>query len=162
MNNKVIFVEPGNCNGCKECETACSVRQQGFHDPELSCIRILKLDDDDSFYLPATCQQCEDPPCLAACPEQAIYRDEELGRVMIDKGRCIGCRMCFSACPTGAMGFDESRGLAFKCDLCGGAPECVRVCEPRALSYVDPYRLQYPRILSSAERFWRPAGTNAA
>ncbi|MBW2063593.1 MAG: 4Fe-4S dicluster domain-containing protein [Deltaproteobacteria bacterium] len=160
--SKMIFIEPGNCNGCKDCETVCSIRQNGFDDPEFSCIRILKLDDNDDFYLPTTCQQCEAPPCMAACPEKAIYRDEELGRVMIDKGRCIGCRMCFSACPTGAMGFDEPRGLAFKCDLCDGSPECVRICEPKALTFVEPHRAQYPRILASAKKFRSLAGTTAA
>lgn len=162
MTHKVIFIEPRNCNGCKDCECVCSVMQNGFDDPELSCIRVLKIDDAEGFYLPTTCQQCEDPPCMAACPEKAIFRDEDLGRVMIDKGRCIGCRMCFSACPTGAMGFDESRGLAFKCDLCAGKPECVRACQTKALAFIDNYRLQYPRIIASAKKFRALAGRSAA
>jgi ferredoxin len=38
--------------------------------------------------------------CVAACPQQAIYCDP-LPR--IDVSRCRGCRLCESACPTGAL-----------------------------------------------------------
>jgi Fe-S-cluster-containing hydrogenase component 2 len=51
------------------------------------------------------------------------------------------------------MGFDDDLGLAFKCDLCGGAPECVRVCEPRALLYMDMNEIGSVRTLSCARRF---------
>ena len=53
------------------------------------------------------------------------------------------------------MAFDSDRGLAFKCDLCDGDPECVRVCEPKALEYVEGHKLHYPRIRGSAERHYQ-------
>jgi carbon-monoxide dehydrogenase iron sulfur subunit len=162
MSSKILDIIPANCTGCKECEVACSMIQAGVDDPELSRIRILNLNKDDGFYLPTTCQQCEEPPCLTVCPEEAISRDEELGRVIIDNGRCIGCRMCFSACPIGAIGFDDAGGRAFKCDLCGGNPECVRVCEPKALDYVVPYKLQYTRMNESANKLYHLMGKKAA
>jgi len=162
MTSKKIEVNPVNCTGCKECEVACSMKQAGVNDPALSRIHVFNTNKDDGFYLPTTCQQCEDPPCLASCPEEAIYKDDELGRVVIDSERCIGCKMCFSACPTGAMGFDEAGGRAFKCDLCGGNPECVRVCEPKALDYVEPYKPQYSRMCESANKFFSVMGRKAA
>jgi Fe-S-cluster-containing hydrogenase component 2 len=61
--------------------------------------------------------------------------------------------MCFAACPFGAMGFEQDRGRAFKCDHCGGDPECVRRCEPKALAYVDTTEVGRPRLEISAYRF---------
>ena len=147
---KILSVDPPKCSGCKDCEPACSIKHSGLDDPLKSRIQIISGDSDDEFYLPVSCRQCEDPPCLAVCPGKAIYRDDGLERVMINYNLCIGCQMCVSACPFGAMGFDSNRGLAFKCDLCGGEPECVRVCEPKALDYVEGYRLHHPRIRDAA------------
>lgn len=154
MINKKLIIDPLKCTGCGECETACVRAHTILGDPNKSRIRIIRSDDGDGFCLPTTCQHCENPPCMAVCPEEAIYRDEELDRVMIDTKRCIGCKMCFSACPTGAMGFDSDRGRAYKCDLCDGEPECVRACKEKALDYVDGFQLNDTRIKASANQLY--------
>jgi Fe-S-cluster-containing hydrogenase component 2 len=162
MTAHVLDVDPTKCTGCRDCEVACSEKHTLENNPDLSRIHILDLDNGNDFHLPTTCQHCEDPPCRAACTENAIYLDPVLGRVLIDQDLCIGCKMCYSACPTGAMGFDDVRGRAFKCDLCGGNPECVRVCEPKALSYSEPHKLQYPRMCESASKLCGLIGRKAA
>jgi len=73
---------------------------------------------------------------MAVCPKDAISRDEELGRVMVDYDLCIGCKMCVAACPFGGMGVDTVLRRVVKCDLCDGDPTCVRFCQPEALQYV--------------------------
>lgn len=113
---------------------------------------MIHVPGDDTFFLPATCHQCEDPPCLSACPNDAIYRDDALNRVMINHDRCVGCRMCFSACPFGAVEFDAVWGKSVKCDLCGGDPECVRACKPGALEYTEPRVLQNTQMAQFALR----------
>jgi carbon-monoxide dehydrogenase iron sulfur subunit len=161
---KKLQVDPPKCTGCGLCETACAMAHTRNKGPEKARIRIIRGDDGDGFCLPSTCQHCENPPCMAVCPEEAIYRDAKLDRVMIDQSHCIGCGMCVSACPTGAMGFDEDRGRAYKCDLCDGEPECVRVCEAKAIDYVDDYLLNATRIRESAGRYYgvvRHLGTRA-
>jgi anaerobic carbon-monoxide dehydrogenase iron sulfur subunit len=136
MPTRLLRLDPLKCNNCRECEVACSVRRAGRNDPDLSCIRVATHEDIQGFNFPVVCFQCSDAPCIAACPVEAIYRDER-DRVMIRNALCVGCRMCVAACPFGAMGFDGDRGRAFKCDLCGGDPECVRRCEPKALSFAE-------------------------
>jgi len=158
MGKKTILLEPSKCTGCGDCETACSVKRTGIKDPSHSCVHIIS--DENGFCLPIICMHCSAPPCQAVCPKEAIYRDHELNRVMIDSSRCIGCKMCFAACPFGAMGFDEDQGLAFKCDLCGGDPECVKCCEPMALTYVES--LQLPQVKTSAEKFFEAMRPRAA
>ncbi len=151
---KKLQIDPPKCTGCGLCEPTCALAHTRKKGPEKSRIRIIRGDDGDGFCLPSTCQHCENPPCMAVCPEEAIYRDTELDRVMIEQSHCIGCRMCVSACPTGAMGFDEDRGRAYKCDLCDGEPECVRACEAKAMDYVDDCLLNAMRIREMAGRYY--------
>jgi Fe-S-cluster-containing hydrogenase component 2 len=35
------------------------------------------------------------------------------------------------------MNFNAAKGIAFKCDLCGGDPQCVKFCWTGAIEYVD-------------------------
>lgn len=137
MHKKTILLDPLKCNGCGECVPACSIEKSGLNDPSLSRITIHVDKELQGFYLPITCYQCAEPPCLTVCPSDAIYKDQELGRVLVCRDRCIGCRRCVAVCPVGAMGFDDVRSHAFKCDLCDEDPACVRSCEPGALTYVS-------------------------
>jgi carbon-monoxide dehydrogenase iron sulfur subunit len=151
MIHKVIHADPSRCTGCRDCEIACSVRHTGVRKIARSRIHVI---GENAFYLPTTCQQCVDPPCMAVCPNGAIQKDREMERVMINEDLCIGCKMCVSACPTGAMGFDPDHGQAYKCDLCDGDPQCVKICEAGALAYTDAHALQYPRIRESAYKLY--------
>jgi Fe-S-cluster-containing hydrogenase component 2 len=86
--------------------------------------------------LPMLCQQCEDAPCVVICPQDALARDPDLGRVTLDYDLCIGCKMCVTACPFGGMGIDVVAREVIKCDLCDGEPACVRFCDPGALQFL--------------------------
>lgn len=65
------------------------------------------------------------------------------GVVLCDNNRCIGCYMCFIACPFGVM---EEKTIASesninKCDLCavsGVEPACVSACPTQALVFEEP------------------------
>lgn len=157
MDVKMLIIHPGKCNNCGECETACINTRSSLTSLGLSCIRILKDDDDKAFFFPIACKQCETPPCLAACPKQAIYQDDDLNRVLIDRQKCVGCGCCVSACPFGAMKLDKQKAKSYKCDLCDGDPECVPVCEPRAIVYGDVEMLKMPNMVHAAEKLARLA-----
>lgn len=152
MISKLLTVDPIKCTGCRKCEVACTENHKDMRESPRSRIQVMAGDIGHDFFLPSTCQQCTDPPCMAACPRQAIYRDHAAERVVIQRDLCVGCKMCVSACPTGAMGFDPDLGLAYKCDLCGGNPRCVQVCEPKALGHVEPYNLNHARMTESAAK----------
>ena len=95
---KVLKVDYQKCTGCRLCELVCSVSHHGISNPARSRIKVMKWET-EGLYIPMSCQQCEDAPCMSACPVKAISRDETLGRVMVDYDVCIGCRTCVSVCP---------------------------------------------------------------
>jgi anaerobic carbon-monoxide dehydrogenase iron sulfur subunit len=146
---KVLAVDPKKCNGCRLCETACSLFHNGETDSALSRIRVIEWDMKDVF-LPVLCQHCADAPCRKACPKDAISWEDGWGRVVIDYNRCVSCRMCEAACPYGAVRFDNAREIVFKCDLCDGSPQCVNFCEPGALTFSYADRIQAQRIRKAA------------
>ncbi|MEW6665851.1 MAG: 4Fe-4S dicluster domain-containing protein [Thermodesulfobacteriota bacterium] len=153
---RLLKLDPLKCDGCRECEVACSVRRSGLNDPALSSIRVASNNKIEGFHFPVVCLQCSDPPCMVVCPVEAICRDEH-SRVMIRSAHCIGCGMCVAACPFGAMGFDDTLGRAFKCDLCGGEPECVRRCDRSALRFVEASEMAASFAQSAALKYSKAA-----
>jgi Fe-S-cluster-containing hydrogenase component 2 len=69
-----------------------------------------------------------DYPCIKSCPVQALSTDTGTKAVLVDRAKCTGCGACIAACP-GKMPFlHPGDNKAAICDLCGGDPECVKVC----------------------------------
>jgi len=120
------------CTGCRICENFCSLKHEGAIWPARARIRIVAQDDSGPF-TPNICRQCEDPACATACPVEAIQLNESTGAWLVSADDCTGCESCVEACPYGAMFFDDRRGIAFKCDLCGGQPECALSCPTGAV-----------------------------
>ena len=152
MANKVLAINYEKCTGCRLCELVCSVKHDGVSNPARSRIKIEKWEA-EGLYIPMSCQQCEDAPCMNVCPVKAISRDETLDRVTVDYDLCIGCRSCVAVCPFGAMGFNVKDRKVFKCDLCDGDPQCVRFCDVKALEYIDAERVSVVRKRDAAKKF---------
>ena len=153
---KFLSIDPSLCNGCMECEGACMTNHAGKRRSGRPRIQVLGSGTDSGdFHFPVTCQQCADPPCMAVCPKNAILRDAELGSIALDVNLCVGCKMCVSACPTGAMGFDTDLGVAYKCDLCGGDPRCARACQPKAIVYEPVERIPHVHMIQCATKLYQ-------
>lgn len=135
-NSKVLLINYEKCTGCRLCEQVCAVKHHGASNPSRSRIRVMKWEM-EGLYVPVSCQQCQDAPCLNGCPVGAISRNEELNRVEVDYDVCIGCRTCVSVCPFGAMHYNAIDRQVAKCDLCDGDPQCVRFCDIKAIEYTD-------------------------
>ena len=133
---KALYIDYHKCTGCRLCELVCAVSHDGISNPTRSRIRVIKWEA-EGLYIPMSCQQCQDAPCMNVCPVKAITRDEELGRVSVDYDVCIGCRSCVGVCPFGAMSFNSKDKQVFKCDLCDGDPQCVRFCEEKAVDFIE-------------------------
>lgn len=133
---KALTINYEKCTGCRLCELVCAVKHDGISNPVRSQIRVMKWEH-EGLYIPVSCQQCQDAPCMNGCPVGAISRNDDLGRVEVDYEICIGCRTCVGVCPFGAMNFNHIDKKVAKCDLCDGDPQCVRFCDVKAVEYMD-------------------------
>ena len=134
---KMLQIYPEKCVGCKLCELACSFSHFEEFNPSISFITNANFQDEPFFFVSITCFQCEEPYCMRICPAKAIKRNEETRAMVIDKNRCVGCRMCTLACPFGNIIFLERDGVSAKCDLCDGDPKCVNICPTEAIQYCE-------------------------
>jgi Fe-S-cluster-containing hydrogenase component 2 len=148
---KALYINYEKCTGCRLCELVCAVKHDGVSNPTRSRIKVMKWED-EGLYIPMACQQCQEAPCMHACPVKALSRDENLGRVVIDYHICIGCRTCVSVCPFGAMNFNTIDRKVFKCDLCDGDPQCVRFCDMKAVDFVSPDDVSIEKKREAASR----------
>lgn len=177
--NSIIYADVPKCIGCKKCEFACAQSHSGLTRKEAKAqnyvqvprVHVIKYDD---VKMPIQCHQCENAPCAHACPTGAIYQAD--GLVMIDEGRCIGCKVCVMACPFGAIevaneGIPEegrtNRGVAKKCDLCIDRMDeegnyhcaCVESCPKDVLSVVTATDYREQVMVRRAKELCQPAST---
>lgn len=103
MARKAMLIDLTRCIGCDACTVAC--KQENGTPVDVFFARVLNVEAGayphvKRLYIPVLCNHCEDPACLKACPNKAIFRRED-GIVLIDQDRCRGTGACVSACPYG-------------------------------------------------------------
>jgi carbon-monoxide dehydrogenase iron sulfur subunit len=122
------------CTECRTCSMKCSFVHFTVYNPNKGGIQITpNWPDLPRIHL---CQQCADPACYPACPNEAMEITAE-GVVKIIYENCIGCGLCVDACPYDGVWLDPLTGIAVKCDTCEGRFECVADCFAGALSIRD-------------------------
>ncbi|UCE95468.1 MAG: 4Fe-4S dicluster domain-containing protein [Candidatus Bathyarchaeota archaeon] len=131
---KFLSVNPEKCVGCSICEFACSWEKENKLNPLKSRIRILR--GPPFIHLATTCRQCEDTPCIRACPEDALYQSKETGAILVDNKKCNGCMWCLEACEYGTIRYDKDIETVVICDLCDGDPKCKEMCPEEAIDFV--------------------------
>ena len=134
---RILIIDPEKCTSCRLCELVCSQKSGGEFRPSRSRIWVA-IDAEEAVYFPRVCLQCEDAPCVAECPTEALVRDPATGAVVLVEEKCNECGQCKPACPYGVIRYLDGR--VHKCELCGGDPECVRFCAPGALGYEERER----------------------
>ncbi len=110
------------CIDCERCKDACvktnHVPAYGFRTTILEKRRPLGGDRYETIFMPVLCNHCNRPPCVRVCPTTATWKDEKTGIVVMNPGRCIGCKTCMTACPYNARYFKEETRAVDKCNFC--------------------------------------------
>jgi Fe-S-cluster-containing dehydrogenase component len=151
--------------GCHACAIACINEHQlapGTFWRQIVTFNPARVPGLPTWHLSLACNHCLDAPCLRHCPARAIARHERTGAVVIDEGRCIGCRYCSWVCPYDAPRFDVSRGVMEKCTFCthrlvlGLGPACASQCPTGALA-VGPFDGEGTTVRGFPQADIRPA-----
>ena len=95
--------------------------------PEASRVRVFM--PFPGVEVPHLCSQCDNYPCVESCPEEALSVDKDTTAVLVDREKCTSCGACIVACPGTVPFLHPGDNKATICDLCGGDPECVKVCQ---------------------------------
>jgi anaerobic dimethyl sulfoxide reductase subunit B (iron-sulfur subunit) len=147
MTQYGFFFDQSRCTSCNTCTVAC----KDWNDIAPGPVKWLRMFEWEKGVLQnvrvnrlfAPCYHCENPVCIDACPNKAIYKEEKYGAVLVDPEKCKGARECWKACPYGAPQFesDEPGAKMSKCTMCidrleqGEKPVCVMACWMRALDF---------------------------
>ncbi|MDR1082788.1 MAG: 4Fe-4S dicluster domain-containing protein [Coriobacteriales bacterium] len=170
MPKRSLVIDLDRCSGCDSCVVACkfenSVALGNYWTTVVPVKPTGTHPDIDMYWVPMQCQQCENSPCVGACPTGASYRDSENNVVLINKEECTGCKSCLAACPysdpegnqkPSVRWFNEEEGVTEKCTLCNhltaasdgventndtsdpahAVPPCVHNCSCGARSFGD-------------------------
>jgi Fe-S-cluster-containing dehydrogenase component/formate-dependent nitrite reductase membrane component NrfD len=138
-------VDQTKCIGCHACTTACKQENEvplGVTRTYVKSVDVGTFPTARRAFQVTRCNQCEDAPCVTACPTSAMYQRHD-GIVDFEKSACIGCKACMAACPYDAIFVNPEDHSAEKCNLCshridaGLEPACVVVCPVEAILVGD-------------------------
>lgn len=157
MTQYGFLFDQSRCTGCRGCSIAC----KGWYDTPPGPLKYMRVYQWEQGAFPdlrlgllaINCYHCSQPACLPACPNEAIFKEEKFGAVLVDQERCQGERQCWEACPYGAIVYasDDPNEKAHKCTMCidrleqGQTPICVLSCSLRALEFgpIEELRAKY-------------------
>ena len=118
-----MLIDTRRCILCHACTLGCMVEYKsppGIRYRPMYEVEQGKYPQVQRLFVARPCQQCDDPPCVHACPNQGVGKatwKSKDGIVMINYEQCIGCGRCIAACPYSARNLD---GGAF---YTSGTPE---------------------------------------
>ncbi len=146
-----LKARPADCTGCNLCVVACVASHDGgSYGTHQARLRIDSGAQHGQFKV-MFCTLCRQ--CIDICPTDALRWHPESGAVELLAERCDNCGKCVEVCPTqvivrsaegvriagGGMPQAPEKELPWYpvvCDLCGGAPECARIC-PTGAIFID-------------------------
>src|SRR5512145_1005237 len=140
---RALLFDVTRCVGCGECARTCksshALPGTGEEKQLDASTYTVVLDKGNDRYLRQMCMHCADPSCASACPVGALAKSE-LGPVVYDASKCLGCRYCMTACPFNVPRYEWDKPVprVRKCDGCidrqreGKINACAEACPAEA------------------------------
>jgi formate dehydrogenase iron-sulfur subunit len=136
-----ILFDARLCIGCGNCYEACKkennlpVTNKDFLRDHLTDKTYTTVEEYGDNYARKLCMHCAEPTCVSVCPVGA-FQKSELGPVLYDADKCIGCRYCMQACPFSIPRYEWSSTSprVTKCIMCherlkrGELTACAEAC----------------------------------
>ena len=69
--NRFVIADSSVCIGCRTCEAACSETHRQYGLQSMPRLQVMRNEKESA---PQMCHHCEDAPCAAVCPVNAITR----------------------------------------------------------------------------------------
>lgn len=140
-----MLINLNRCVGCYACQVTCKAEYNipfGTFRCRVKTYQSGKYPDIKKFFLPRLCNHCGNAPCIEACEENALFKNQD-GVVTIDNDKCTGCGACYEKCPYNAIEVNPYTEKAEKCNFCfqriinGFLPVCVESCMGKAIIFGD-------------------------
>jgi Fe-S-cluster-containing dehydrogenase component len=130
---KRLLIDLDICSKCGECEMLCSYIQH----PGNNGITSLR----EFGHFAIVCRRCDDAPCVASCPWEAIELQKETNIIKRYMMRCTSCKSCSRSCPFGVIYPETIPFVIARCDFCIGRlkeedhPICLESCSHGGIKY---------------------------
>jgi len=152
-----MIINITKCTGCYNCFLTCRDEFAGNAYPPyaaaqpmsgMNWIRLIERERGQYpkvkvAYIPLTCMQCDEAPCVKMAQNEAVYRRAD-GIVIIDPLKAKGQKGIVNTCPYRVIEWNEAEQLPQKCILCAHmldkgekVPRCVESCPTGALVFGD-------------------------
>ena len=118
MTKLVRVIDTERCMGCRSCLAACYVENHLTPDSPWNVMMEWETGTYPNVgrnFVTMNCMHCENPACKAACDAigvKAISKNE-LGVVLIDYDKCIGCQYCQATCPYGVPQYNAEPTILY-------------------------------------------------
>jgi formate dehydrogenase iron-sulfur subunit len=164
-----LLIDTTKCIGCHGCTLACKEANDLPSDDDgkgLSATTWTTVEDRNGVHVRKQCMHCEDPACASVCPVGAL-RKTDVGPVVYDETKCIGCRYCMVACPFGIPRYEWNKPVPRmrKCIMCyenavkhGKPTACASVCPTGATLFGERAALLTEaerRLREEPARYWQ-------
>ncbi len=154
MKKWTLILDVAKCHDCNNCFLACkdefcdndhlpysmSQPKHGHRWMNIKRTERGQYPKVDVAYLSQPCMHCDEPSCLAASTEGAVYKRDD-GIVIIDPAKAKGQKQLVESCPYHAIWWNEAAETPQKCTFCAHLldsgwkePRCVQACPTEALT----------------------------